>query len=1741
MHHRAITQTMDEFNETPRVPVVRGVTNVRGVTKWKKRALWGVLIISVLTIFALSISNNSEVSSLKDKVSLNGGNTIDGGVRGGNFLFNGTEVKEEVDDSKVIYITTLCARKMAPSTTRYRCDSCDGNDVVGGNPCSTGFECMQYDQASFCVRPSGIEECDPTRGGVGMGFKCIGCNRYNTTVCTSPDFNCNDENNHCDVACSSLQFRPTGTRDFSCPCSQGGVGTCPPGFDCINSKSCSANCELRLNSFSSLTKYEESFSCPSCNAQGCPIDYLCVFGKCFLKCDASTRPRSRSYECPSYVPLLNPCLNETHSFNEVGPLKVCTLQSCRLWKQNGGQCKCSDINKCPEDDVCMDGTVTGLGFDTCATRCNKRPSLDDAPNSWYECPLCTIPTGSTGTTYENVCEMGYNCEPGLGCVPENGPRGQIDSWTDSDICMVDADTKFVHYAFWDKVDDKGCSINQHVNNDGSGCDYNVDADSEEATKAKPAKYACRCSDASGILNPSTGCSPFLQHTAFGRNLLFNFGGGDRADKQYTTRGILNDFIHFKDSVGGDILPYIISYNRDSGTPAWRRGTTKDNTWAQNAATTANNMHIRSRKPGETNWKGWDTAVVGGGKPHKFGLSRKTLLRLVDENTLQRKITIEVNGTTLREAYINSSLVGDSVDVTATREYRRERDNKYAEDGRSGLLANLQTSFTESEAYKAKFEKYENTYSTLYELVTKYVKSKHVVKCSELPGLLNEAGTDTGATKYSVLFLKYLTKKSSKRRYNATATRRDIYKLGNMDAKGYSERQVNSTWETFKTNYKLGPMEEADDAKYRLQDWTDLDIMFYHMNVGLPYDFQVTSENWKNQLCLWNGDVQHPIGVPNVKGSVLKTERSGEGGSLCLDCRISSDIDGACKGSICNYGNGAEGSRGACGDQMDPDRCVCEHPLDARVYKNELGIFKLHWSSWESNMVRDSNGDSSGQCGKPVRCFLNPVTTEVFKKVVDIDELFDGKLKAEVQKQVTFSSFIPYSNFETASADEDSKMFAYCQCANTNWYTGSTSTYNFCESKTRNRRSPVDLRECASHWDPQEPKFRYIPGLGGPRGKHYPDAYNLFCSCAIEDDQGNPTNETHYRDPITDRCVAPKCVNGEADKDTGLCGCNPGENLVIDESIERAADRYFWGDLCQHTTRCYRHKNDGTYPKIAVSMFQPTSGQCKCPKTQPGSHFHIYGTGCMHKLDCGENGIASKIEGNSAGAYGCVCGKWVVKQYKDDGSDYLSDLKTKMVETEAAYLIEVDRVNKKEVGAVAALETAKRRLWPGWDIGSKCDGGWHHCVFGTVTTNEQCGGEGPCCICHPHYTGEHCDTPCGFMCVNVFEKEYNHYEGKFMSSVERITPTLAVCGESTNRIQPKECPTDGTYIVLNGIKEWQPIEDLCISSVPFGTRAQSGIKYKTTIQTGCFTHPAVRYDRWAHMFDCEYTEASSTIDARLANDEIFPKPLPAALPEWTDIYSAQRPNKIHMPEFVKVFLEGTEKWEATEEGKCPVPGLICDWDNNEKVAQPVREVLKYLMELGWQRVNWPDGILEEPKHLLTHRARMLFYSYYQIHMVGLDKPINKEYQAAVTRRRQLEKSQMEIKDLGKSHRASSSLRRSISAIRRSKRVSHEVLRKTRERLLDVVVLEDEPTPRVIKGSENSLHRVPPWLRSDVRNIAGVFIRDKCEPAPVVQTRSPLPYPTPSPTRHPTPEPTGCGYGCGYEEALSFGNGVTLIGR
>tara|TARA_B110000211_G_scaffold7422_1_gene8122 strand:+ start:8389 stop:14283 length:5895 start_codon:yes stop_codon:yes gene_type:complete len=1249
------------------------------------------------------------------------------------------------------------------------------------NTCQDGYECQPDDLAAgevgqTCLKRSG-------RGCIWLDkeeFQCIEC--PSQTTCTAdPTYYCKD-NNTCAAGCGAI-FTTRTTPDefeFDCDCTQdsNSSNACPYTHMCTNNK-CSLLCEHRKPLPSSPFEY----TCLGCDSGTPPVNpcrpgFECKANVCRMRCDHQERPGFQDYECEGFnndksSPDYNPCI-PTHIFDE--DTETCVWNSCGSPTEN--TCHCTAENPCPDGYKCA-LSANNQRYSSCQLSCDVVPDGDF--NNFYSCTGCTADyqvnrtladeqSKLSGTLF-NPCAEGYRCNPDSGCTYIDGPAGFTQGFDKSDVCLTDGSIGFLGYAHWQLIpDDPECA-------DGSGVSDRRCIDDTDPNNVAGSSLACKCADIHNILDPSTGCSPFLQHTTFGRNLLFDYLPSDglnngkrgiistelmRVDEKETCAGgTTQDLKDFKK------LFAFISGEESTNTREERFEQTSDNAIAD-----TNCIEFRTH---ETKGKNRGTRVGMGSLP--------SYDRVADYFT------------------------GGPENLVDAVAFERIRDKFYENEIYYGDAD--ETELGDVNYFASAIEK---SRLTLYEIITRYVKSENIIKCKDLPGVLYNSNKENVAQPYKNIFSQFMTKLSSQPMYAGTNgpekfARKVDYKQDVVTdiviADGtYAviEELVECsetvpcqiqwpypTWEVFQDKYP--GISNGFQNSNKEKTWTALDVMLHQLNEGIPYDFQVTSENWQDQLCVWNGEAAHPIGVANVQGSVMKTDRSGSTGSFCLNCRIKGSDGSACKGSTCSTTeeiSSFEATRGECGRQPNPDKCMCQHPLDAEIYEDQHGFFQLHWSSWESNMVRDTNGDSAGQCGKAVKCYANPDPKE-FSNPKSVP-------RGELDPKTDFSKFQPFEYFSIGS-----QMEATCRCLHPNYYSAKTNQYDYCESLSVQNKERTDLARCGSN--------AFTADLY-PHGNHYPHAIDVLCDCnggfsfdvtrnecvkrqCIPEKSGqvfadlfNRTlvwtepmdgwsklnvNTRHEPGSSEERMLKRDDSTGQECTVDSSCDCScriderRPENTDVDDTVDAGTltlIHSYYGNTCEKTVSCYDHNIPGKETTTVVKSGESSTDTdpnpervCKCPDDEFAGSFIIsgfVGEKCQYYYTCGDGFLEFENDVTRTGPR-CSCNSSPLHGMTAAKVNENTD---RFVKAYIAYYGSDDNKKKPsdpsaelDITKIDDFIQARRRLLHGYWESDDCESEYHHCVWGEVQTGTDCpNGQDQCCSCFTHWTGEYCDLPCGFMCT-----------------------------------------------------------------------------------------------------------------------------------------------------------------------------------------------------------------------------------------------------------------------------------------------------------------------------------------------------------------------------------------------------------
>jgi len=1394
----------------------------------------------------------------------------------------------------------ICLEHPGPDdiTTAGKVHSCPcDNDE---NPCKEGYTCNFLKSTdtigNMCIKPYGINCVDTD----DETFHCADCNTRADGACTSDLVHYCLDDNTCAMTCGAINVARTTPAFFDYPCgcvqqsgNRSDSSSCPEGHICLNpgteTSQCSFKCKHRFG-YNSPFEYD-------CGCDGgvgavnrCAPGFSCKDSKkCEMECDYYLRPSFQDYECKGHIYEENECL-KTHRYNEA--TQMCVWNSCGQPDVN--ECHCHTGNPCSPGFECVKDPTTP--FSTCTKGCGVVPDGDF--NSVYACPGCTQDyvvnqtledeLYNDGTdTFFNPCAKGYRCDPGSGCTYIDGPAGFTQGFDETEVCLTDGTTGFLGYAHWRLIpDDPLCAGTEELT------DRRCITDSD-ANLAAGSSLACTCADIHNILDPNTGCSPFLQHTTFGRNLLFDFLPAEGS--QNGKRGILTtEFLVPGDDTlcNGDItgtsttltnFHKMYAFERDEGGPPNSREERFSDMMDAGVITTE----------GLNGEGSLAEAECIKFKTHKTGLYRKGF------------------GDFSQADRIADYFMGGPSDLRDAAAFERLRDDIYENEVYYGDPTAPTNMYKESQFANDM----EQQRLTLYEVIVRYVKPEHIVKCGELPGVLYSSKKEKLARPYKSIFAEFMTNLSNTPLTGGANTDdytpEAYYKETNDYVKevthsGFTSKEMvkcNATvtcpgdccrdwlfdsWEAFRDKYTT----IKDSVSNKEKSWSALDVLLYELNQGIPYDFQVTSKNWQDQLCIWNGVAAQPIGVTNVQGSVLKTDRSGSTGSLCLDCRIEGADGTACKGSTCSTAvevSMFEATRGECGRQPNPNKCMCQHPREAKTYEDQHGVFQLHWSSWESNMVRDTNGDSAGQCGKAVKCYANPHQSSSFSDPT-----------TATLEDNDFSKFQPYEYFAIGSS-----MEATCKCGSPFYYSAKTNQYDYCESLTAENKERTDLIRCETN--------QFLAEVI-PHGNHYPRAVDIVCDCtggayydvetqtcqmhkcipkhsgkAWSDATGNVLEagknppqysnddlDVHYDvDSEMDKMLKREqnSVNGQCDTTTTncVCSCRIDEREAEKDGVDPEEGQLskitsYYGNLCQHKLTCTDHnipgKNTTSRPITGASGINPER-ECVCAEDDEEGNFiqaGFAGEKCQRYYDC-HDGYLEFDDSQAREGPRCHCHPHSLDQLTLDRMDEsVSDFTEKYL----AYFNSDEDIRLKQ-----DFVQARRRLLPGYWESDDCDSEYHHCVFGKVGDSTECPlGQDQCCICFSQWTGEYCDVPCGFMCTT--DPARSKYSGSFNSDGE-----LWRGGEWMAYVDPEtgSCMSRN----LDIFNDAECADGSCARSNVFGATFL-GVKRQLERGLRCGTGD----DPWLDLFDqnCKTFEAVAVGGTYAGPDKIFQTPTQTQFMEYT---------------------------------------------------------------------------------------------------------------------------------------------------------------------------------------------------------------------------------------------------------------------
>ena len=1248
-----------------------------------------------------------------------------------------------------------CGVIRVPGSHSYSCIGCTKNQTQ--NPCNPHYTC---EEGAQCVAKPGIESC--MDDGTDR-YPCVGCKKGSVTesFCTQGGlaYKCASNGTMCEARCSALTHErdPKVNTEYKCGCNTDNktntdYNPCYHTHHCNQGKVCALKCAFRTQDGAS-----SQYNCQSCTGGGgdnpCAEGFMCTGSACAIQCNSSLLPDFGNYICENYNITTNPCKTSHKYVNG-----HCMYNSCAGPDASG----CSNCH--PLTNPCgAPGTkclMRGMSS-ICTTDCNQPHS--GAFSSAFDC-ACTkdydvrdINTeGSEGNTTEgnptvgyasinsvgdslmigvdtlNPCPEGFRCSKGLKCVARDGPGGESVGRDYSDVCLADTETRFVNYAWWDPV---------YTLTD---CE---DGSRDCATGDSVKTWGCKCHDLNNLLDPATGCSPFLQHTQFGRNLLFDFAASGSSSGK---RGILSTDLYppswnSSDTEGSlrqhrreqeEGCEMVLTFNRSIAGSRMSRVDTA--TW-DDKDQQANCLRVQSRK-----------------LPAQYLYTTKALTQL-----LRERLKTFSNTTSVEKEHVRKKRLVDYGDLVGSPDTLR---SKQSYDAFRAKIFEKQVSdpvrkMIKMQGFNQNMWGFEQLPLTLYEGVAKYVKNQHLVSCGELPGTLHVAQSNKPtAAPYSQLFHAYLGRLDKKTLYcpnegccgetlNGTL-RRDLPCCKTKTKSCLPETKV---WGVFIKKHKLKFIEDkegvGDNEKKEAinQPWTALDAMFHKMNVGLPFDFHVTSSNWYKQICLWNGNAAAPIGTPNILDPPLSTTKDGTKGSLCLDCRLNSETDGECRANTCSgSSNVFERSRGQCGLQPNPDSCTCDYPLDNPVLEDANGKYQLHWSSWEANSVQDSEGDTSNaQCGKPVKCYENGLDPKT--------------------QQPVFSQYIkPTLGFQ----DKTGNLDALCQCLNANFYTAGSSQYNFCESKSEECRTIRGLGKDDCKVD------KYLKTLAPKHGPHNYQALDIQCDCSEGYHDGIVCmNATCFASGTIQAATKTFKANGDE-----VCKCknqSTVDKLDTDNTPFKLITKYY-GPSCNKKKVCYDWiSGEGTTVRSTQLNSKVIDEKdvytCTCGKS---SNMITAGDSCESYYSCHNGTLVDR--GASAPQPLCVC-----DSYPDKLANW-SSIQTHVENFRTKF--ENFHNNESNVTNTYNMRIAMRALLPGYFTGYQCAANYVHCVFGDVGIGPtQCGHDAKadekCCVCNAHYTGPYCDTPCGFMCSPGSESKQG---GEWVAYVDQDIP-YGSCASSGFRI------------------------------------------------------------------------------------------------------------------------------------------------------------------------------------------------------------------------------------------------------------------------------------------------------------------------------------------------------------------------
>jgi hypothetical protein len=128
------------------------------------------------------------------------------------------------------------------------------------------------------------------------------------------------------------------------------------------------------------------------------------------------------------------------------------------------------------------------------------------------------------------------------------------------------------------------------------------------------------------------------------------------------------------------------------------------------------------------------------------------------------------------------------------------------------------------------------------------------------------------------------------------------------------------------------------------------------------------------------------------------------------------------------------------------------------------------------------------------------------------------------------------------------------------------------------------------------------------------------------------------------------------------------------------------------------------------------------------------------------------------------------------------------------------MDKKNQPLENKMYRARRELLPGFYAGSSCNDDYVHCAFGEPMMGTTCPGgllNSRCCKCLPHYTGKHCDIPCGFMCSPYAQSSSQRKDWVSDSGTPMDGKWLAEVNSETGLCESQELNVFNAYTTGDG--------------------------------------------------------------------------------------------------------------------------------------------------------------------------------------------------------------------------------------------------------------------------------------------------------------------------------------------------------